>query len=604
MTHQPSWHLAIDFGARFADFVAWDADGLRISKQANGPDVAAVVRAGLADLGIQGEAVQSVRMVTTAPLNAALDRASAPVALLTTRGFADTLRLGRQNRLSLYDPVATSPAPAFLVPEDRIFEIGGRLGADGSQIEPLSEADIAKAAEAIAQAGVTAVAVCFLFSHVDPAHELQAAEALRAALPGVAISLSHVVDPAPREYDRTVSAALDGWIAAGFANATERLRAGLGEGFAGQILLGDGRGVLVPEETLARHRAVLLTGGPAAAARAGAESLRAEASGQELLVLDMGSKSADIALVREGEPATVTHGRFAGIDLRATMVDMASVPLGGARRVELSDAGPRFDTTDARAPSLDDALAVLGRLPDAYGRSEARIALYDPARPVDELAGQIVRAAARMAALALVRYATRRNLDPLRAGLCVMGGSGPLLATEIAEEIGLAAVIVPRAPAVAGAMGLARAPHRAEALCRVDTALEALAEARLDTLLDQLQAEVPGAGAPIYTLTLAALAQMHPLELTLRSRPASVAAIREELRRAYDQQFGVAPPGAGHVFSIRLHRDSATALPSMPADLPSGATGPVQTEAGLIHLPEGWHLAAEGDAYRLTRTPA
>ncbi|WP_010140098.1 hydantoinase/oxoprolinase N-terminal domain-containing protein [Oceanicola sp. S124] len=598
-----SLRLALDLGARFADFVAWDDAGVRIAKQPNGPDLAAVLRAGLAGLGLSAGDLHSLRVVTTAPLNALLDRAPAPVALLTSRGFADTLRLGRQNRAALYDPVATSPAPSFLVAPGHIHEIGGRLAADGTEVAPLDLADLDRAIEALQRLDVRAVAVCLLFSHVDPRHEQAVAARLRAALPDVALSLSHQVDPAPREYDRTVSAVLDAWVAARAQSLLAELRAGLGPAFTGRILLGDGRGVLVPEETFARRRALLLTGGPAAAARAGAASGDA---GAERLILDIGSQSADIAMVRGGEPVSVSHGRFAGVDLRATMVDMASLPLGGARRVRRDAAGElHFDADDAAAPSLDDALAVLGLLPDADGGAARRLACLGEDDGV--MASQIVTAAARQAALALVGHATRRNLDPLRAELCVMGGTGPLLATAIADQIGLSAVIVPRAPGAAGAMGLAQAPQRQEALHRLDRALDSLDDAALAEALDRLEADVPGGGTPVFTLTLAARTQMHPIELVLEARPASVAAIREELRLAYDQLYGVTPPGAGHLFSLRLHRDRAGRLPPMKplvAGTPGGdAPRLLPTEAGAIHLPEGWQAVAGAGAWTLTRIP-
>ncbi|WP_238364688.1 hydantoinase/oxoprolinase N-terminal domain-containing protein [Mesobacterium pallidum] len=579
-----STHLAVDFGASFADFVAWDGQGLCSCKVPTGPDIAAVTRQGVAALGLAGPALETVRMVTTAPLNALLDRAGAGVALLTTRGFADTLRLGRQNRVSLYDPVARSPAPSFLVEPDDIHEIGGRNDASGAEVTPLDAGDIDAAIAAIRARGNPAVAVCLLFSHLAPAHELALAERLRAAFPGLAISLSHVVDPAPREYDRTVSAALDAWVAARATADLAAFRAGLPDGFAGDLLLGEGRGVLVPEGSFARQRAVLLTGAPAAAARAGAAAVGGT---QDALVIDIGSQSADIALVRGGDPVAVDYGRYAGVDIRAPMVDMVSVPLGGARRVRVEAGAVTFDG-EADAPTLDDALTALGRLPGPMSLARAE-------------AQQIVSAAAAQLAMALIRFATRRNVDPARTGLYVMGGTGPLIATEIATAMGLGAVTVPRAPAVAGAMGLAMAPRRTEATARVDRALDDLTDAALADQLDRLDAEV--GWAQVLTLTLSARAQMHPVQLALTARPGTVAEVRAALSRAYADQFGVAPPGPGHLFAIRAHRDARTALPPLARrDAPKrDALGLVATEAGAIHLPDGWRIAEDTAAHVLTK---
>ncbi|CUH63607.1 Acetophenone carboxylase gamma subunit [Thalassovita gelatinovora] len=592
-------HLSIDFGARFADFVAWDEERLSVAKIPNGPNVADVFRKGLAELAIDTALLGDIRMVTTTPLNALLDRRVAKVALLTTEGFGDTLRLGRQNRVALYDPVAKSPAPSFLVSPEDIHEISGRLDAQGTELSSLSEDDLDRAISALKDGGIEAVAICFLFSHMNPIHERRAAEAIRAALPNISISLSHIVDPAPREYDRTVSALVDAWIAATSENDLRRLEAALPDDFTGQFLLGEGRGVLVPAKVFDTRRMVLLTGGPAAAARAGARRSNARTT----LAVDIGSQSADIALIQAGDPVTADFTRFAGVELRAPVVDMASVSLGGARRARRDETGIRFDATDTTAPCLDDALAVLGLLPDPSSEGLRRISAFGSSETGQDVSREIVRAAAKVMALELTRYATRRNVDPTRADLLVMGGTGPLLATEIAEQMGLEAVIIPRAPAVSGAIGLAQAPQRYEASRRIDRGLDNLSDDLLVQTCEALDAEISGNSAPVFTLTLAALEQMHPIQLTLTECPATVADLRRKLICVYVERFGISPPGTGHLFEIKIHRDEIVALPPSPfvEDGLRNELGLLETEAGMIYLPASWTMDRSSDAYYLKR---
>lgn len=581
--------LAIDIGARFADFASWDEAGLRVAKRPVAGSLAEVVLAGIHALSLDLSTLEELRLVTTAPLNALLARQAAPVALVTTRGFGDTLRLGRQNRAALYDPVARSPAPAFLVDPALVFETGGRMDAAGQEVEPFDEAGLAEVIAALRAARVEAVAVCYLFAHLAPQHELRAAAMLRAALPDLRVSLSHQVDPGPREYERTVSVMLDAWLAATSAHEVTGLRRALAErGFAGALLLGEGRGVLVPDDSFDLHRSVLLTGAPAAAARAGSALQDAPL----VLAMDIGSRSADISMLRDGAPVAVEQGRIAGVPLRVPTLDMASLSLGGAQTLSCGPRGLVFGAgvEAGETPVLDDALSVLGWLDAPREGAEARLAALRPGAEAEQTARAAVQAAADLAALELTRYATRRNVDPTRAQLMLMGGCGALLAAEIAQAMGLDRVALPAAPGVAGALGLALAPQRAEARRQMDQPLTGWDDAGLDDLLDTLARE--GGGAEVLTFTLAPLRQMHPMPLVLGARPASVAALVETFAGAYRAAYGIAPPGPGHLFAVAVHHDRADALPAPATPAGAAVEGPAlhDTAAGRIRVPEGWRL--------------
>ncbi|QPM92450.1 hydantoinase/oxoprolinase N-terminal domain-containing protein [Pseudooceanicola algae] len=579
--------LAVDLGATFADLVAWDDTALRILKRPVTGELVGDLMDGLAAMELDPARLAELRLVTTAPLNALLARRPEPVALLTTRGFGDTLRLGRQNRAALYDPVARSPAPTFLVDPQDVHEIGGRLDAAGQELIPLDPDDIATALSSLRARGIRSVAICLLFAHVNPAQEVQLAKALTEALPDLSVSLSHQVDPGPREYERSVSTLTDAWLAAHMDAALRDLRAALqARGFAGELLFGDGRGVLVPDQAAARHRAVLLAGAPAAAARAGA----ALSDQAPLIAADIGSLSADLSTARAGDPRLSETGLLAGVPLREACTDIESIALGGARRVAETPEGLTFVTTAPQAPRLDDALAALGRLP----ATTPWTAPFPPEA--------VVAAAADRMAHALTRYATRRNMDPGRAALAVMGGTGALLAADIAASMGLDRVLLPRAPGASGAIGLMQAARRKEVLTRVDQPLNDLPAEALDPLLDGLEADLGSGEDLTYDLMLAARRQMHPMPLRLTIRPTSGQSIAEAFAAAFRAEYGIAPPGPGYLFSISVRRDTFGPVPPMAPLSPTATTGLIATEAGAIWCPEGWHLTGSETACILERS--
>ena len=587
--------LAIDFGARFTDALAWDDTGARIVKLPSG-ELAEVLAKALEQLALDAARLEDVRIVTTAPLNALLARRPARTALITTRGFGDTLQLGRQNRVALYDPVAQSPAPRFLVEDTAIHEVGGRLDAEGAEIEPLDQEGLAAAVAAIRAAGAEAVAVCLLFAHVNSTHEEEVAQALAAGLPGVTVSLSHRVDPAPREYERTVSTLLDAWLSATAAAEMRALSTELvARGFSGPLLYGDGQGVLVPAATAEAERAKVLAGAPAAAARAAAAL-----SDAVTLAIDIGSQSADISLSRGGEVISEPLGSLAGVPLRMTTADMASVALGGSRAVRAEGGRLRFDGAEGAA-TLDDALCLLGRLQEGKPDRLATIAAAI-GRTSEEAAQRIVASAEAEMAAELTRFATRRNVDPTRARLVVMGGTGALLAAGVAEAMGLNRVTLPAAPAAAGAMGLALSTRRAEARVAVDTPLADLTTTALEKLLTDLDARLADApGRTVWSLALAARRPMHHFPLRFHDRPASGEEILTAFAEAYAAAYGIAPPGPGHLFHVIAWRDAPRApFPGVPSATTPGP-GAVATAAGVVWVPEGWRLLPVDGGFVLER---
>ncbi|MDF0595175.1 hydantoinase/oxoprolinase N-terminal domain-containing protein [Psychromarinibacter halotolerans] len=568
--------LAVDFGARFADLCLTGPEGRRLAKQPVGDDPVAALMAGLAALDVTPAALDDVRIASTRPLNMMLAQTPGPVALICTQGFGDVLELARQDRVDLYAPVARSAAPLFLAPRDAIHEIPGRIGPDGTETAPLDLSALDRIVPALRDAGVQAVAVCLLFAHATPAHEQALARALSDALPGVSLSLSHAIDPAPREYERTVGTVMDAWLRCTARPELAAMETALRDaGFAGALSFGDGRGVVrAGTEGLADLVSVLASG-PAAAAR-GALT----ASGGGAVVLDVGSRSADLMLVQNGAPVMADPGQIAGIPLRRDLVDMASLALGGTSPVALDAGRLRLDADDA--PTLDALLIADGRLPG------------DTSAPADR---KVLDAVAARLAEEAIRFATRRNVDPVQTGLVVCGGTGGLLAADIARAMGLNRVRLPRHPAAAGATGLADAPERLESSAAVN---RLLAETDIAGVFAGL-ASTLGDTPDLYRLSIAPRPEMHPMTLDLPRAPADADEILQAWRDAYAARYEIEPPGPGHLGRVAAIRDR---LPDTASDATADAAateGPalVATDAGGIWVPQGWRLSPTAAGYLL-----
>lgn len=422
--------LALDQGSSFLDVIGaplHDAtQPARIAKRPRDDDIAETLLAFLADEGISPAEVASIRIATTLPANALLTGEASPVALITTAGFTDLPDLGRQSRRDPDDPDPPPPTPRWLSPPAWRFALPGRIAADGSEAEPLDDAALARIAAALPP-GVP-VAACLLFAHRNPAHE----QRVLAAVPQA--TLSHRVDPAPREFERMLTtladASLKPLVAATLGGAARRLvAAGLpGPSFG----VADG-GHADAEAALASPLGLALSG-PAAGARAVA---RWAGDAPFAIGLDMGGTTAEVSLVRDGAPLTTREVRVGTMTLRCPALDVESVALGGDRPLRVG------------GPTLADAGRGAGWLPGDGTTSPDTLAVAEA-----------------LLAEALRRVALRRNIHPDLSVLVAGGGFGPLFAAGVAERIGCARVLVPPAPGVLSAGGLFDAPPRLAARWR------------------------------------------------------------------------------------------------------------------------------------------
>lgn len=574
--------LGIDIGASNVDLALAGENGCRTLKFPIGqrPPAKAVFDAIAAGLDMWGCAygeLDEIRFGSTGAVNMLLGRKGPRIGLLATQGFADVLWLARQNRRDLYDPVARSRAPEFLVAREDVREVGGRIGPDGSEIEKLHEADLDAAAEHFRQAGVEAVAVCLLFAHLDPAHEQACAAALRARLSGVEICLSSDVDAHIREYERTVATCLEAWLRPPLLPVLGEIEAGLtGRGFAGRLRFCDGRGWLRRPDDARGLVSRLIMSGPAAAASAAAATARSVGV-DEAIAIDCGSVSADISIVGANGPAETGEGEHAGVLLRHPHCDIESVTLSGAARL-------KADGIDAQ----ELARAMTGSQEDMAAREWADRALAGLAR-------------------AVLKHCVARNLDPADLPVIVMGGMGGILGCGIAERLGIRTVLIPASHGAAGAWGILDAHETEETVAAIGADLDHLAEDRLSGIVATLIRDA-GEGARLFTAEIAANRHMHAFSVELGPDAPTRADIAVALENEYQRRFAISAPGRGHLFSLKLrvaHRQAderEVAPPQARWQIDTMSNGRLETACGDVIIPAGWRIAEAGPALmRLSR---
>lgn len=475
----------IDVGGTFTDAVAVDGEArLHISKVATtSEDPAAGFVDALGTLaresGVGLDEIEYLVHGSTIATNAIVQGVTGRVGVLTTAGFRDVLEIGTQQRRNLYD--LRDPKPDPLVPRDLRLEARERIGPEGEVVAPLQPSDVEAAAAVFRRREVEAVAVCFLFSFVNPAHEEEAERILTEHLPGVPITISSRVAPEFREYLRTSTTVVNAALLPLVGSYVDGLRTTLSDaGLRAPLHLMQSNGGLARAGTAARYPVGLIASGPAAGVVAAAR-LGALAGSPDVLGFDMGGTTADVSLVVGGEPQMRFRGEAGGHPVNLPQIDVLSVGAGGGSIAHVdafgaltvgpdsagADPGPAAYGRGGESTTITDAHVVLGTLDPARflgGRMKLDTAAARRAvdrcvaRPlgfgVEEAAAAILRIADATMVRALRVVSVARGHDPRRFALLAFGGAGPMHACAIAEDLGIERVIVPRYPGVASALGL------------------------------------------------------------------------------------------------------------------------------------------------------
>jgi N-methylhydantoinase A/oxoprolinase/acetone carboxylase beta subunit len=448
--------IGVDTGGTFTDLVA--ADG-RVAKVLSTPDdPARAIREAIGDEGRPALLAHG----TTIATNALLERRGATVALVTTEGLADVIEIGRQDRPSLYDQLASRPEP--LVPRHLRYEVAGRLAADGTELSPIEPAGLPPI-----DAAAEVVAVCLLHADIEPAHERAVAAGLRAR--GHDVSCSHEVSPEMREVERTVTTVIN-------AALRPRCRSYLRsiDRFGDTVLVMTSAGGLVPAAEAAELPAALLLSGPAGGVRAGAAAAVANGFGHAV-TFDMGGTSTDVCLVLDAAPAPAAQREVGGFTVRFPSLDVHTIGAGGGSIARIdpggalvvgplsagADPGPACYGRGGVEPTVTDADLVAGRIPAGAAFGGLRL---DPAAASAALARAGVTAEGVIAVVdanmerALRAVSVERGVDPGGLALVAFGGAGPLHACALADALAMPAVVVPTRAGVASAVGLLTAPRR------------------------------------------------------------------------------------------------------------------------------------------------
>ena len=474
--------VGVDVGGTFTDVVVAGGSGLTMLKVPSTPDApdrgvldgldAATERADFApaDATFFGHG-------TTVATNALLEREWAATALVTTEGFRDAVEIGRQTRPDLYDLRAEKPDP--IVDRDRRFEVPERLDRRGEVVEPFDEDAARAVARTVADADVESVAVAFLFAFENDANERRMREVLREEGVDAEISLSSDVLPEIREYERSLATSINAALKPVMNRYLGRLETGVADaGVPTGVKVMQSNGGMA-SATATRERPVnTLLSGPAAGVR-GAAHVAGESGVDDVLTMDMGGTSCDVSLVQDGDPVVTTEGQVGDYPVTVPMVDVHTIGAGGGSiawvdegeslrvgpRSAGADPGPICYGRGGTEPTVTDAHLLLGRIDpaaffegsadEATVRAAVRERVADPLGLSVEAAAQgIVDVANANMERALRVVSVERGHDPRDFSLVAYGGAGPLHAAELAAELDVPRVVVPRSAGVLSALGL------------------------------------------------------------------------------------------------------------------------------------------------------
>jgi len=606
--------LGVDVGGTFTDAVLLDGERVHTAKLPTTPGdqslaVIAAVEEVLRRAGASAGKVESFAHGMTVGTNALLEERGARTALIATRGFADLLEIGRQNRPELYRLCAPKPAP--LVDPDLRFEASERTGPDGV-IEPLADEEPARLAELLGESGAEAIAICLLFSYLDPGHERRIADHLRKALPDLHVSASHEVLPRFREYERCSTTVIDAYLSPLLGHYLGRLGdAAFAAGLPRPLVMQSSGGLAAAEDA-ARAGAWSVLSGPAGGA-VGA-SLIARACGDgNALGLDMGGTSCDVCVVEEGEVQRTDSRTIGGRVIQLPMVDVHTVGAGGgsigwrdrggALRVGPQSAGaqpgPACYGRGGDKPTVTDANLLLGRL---VAESElaggvlldveaARAAVNTLATSLNldeiETAEGIVRVANQEMVRALRVVTVERGVDPRSFALLPFGGAGPMHAAAIAAELGIKRILCPRTGGVLSALGLCASDRRRDTTRTVMLSGTDLSAERIATEVDELAAtlagDLPDAEPEIvYELRYAGQAFELPIPAGIRPDPTDLV---ERFALAHEERYGHRDP-EGEV--VLVHIRLAMVAPGPRPRLTAATGGDLKESARNVRFDGGW----------------
>lgn len=604
------YRVAVDIGGTFVDSIMFDAETgkTHLAKASTTPDepVRGVLEA-LSRLGVSLCDTELFVHGTTLGLNAVIERRGVATGIITNAGFRDVFEIGRADvpATSMYDYRYQRP-PAIVKRRNRIG-VPGRIDAEGREVEPLDEAAVVAAAGELVGAGMRSIAVCFLHSYRNPAHEERAATLIRAAYPEVAVSASSAITREYREYERTATAVVDAYINPIFNDYVGRLESGLVDaGFEGKLLIMRSAGGAMTAATARQAPIYTVLSGPAGGL-IGAGYLAKAIGRDRMLTLDYGGTSLDAAVIENGEPLVMHEAPLADLPAMIPIFDIRCIGAGGGSIAWVQEGllqvgpqsagaqpGPIAYGRGGTEPTTTDAALILGFLdpasflggtlqldvPAARAGMEAKVS--------GSLGIDVTRAAAGIFDVLVARTAgaireitVERGRDPRDFSMLAFGGAGPMIAPLIAREVDNAELIVPRSAAVFSAWGMlmsdvvtdvAQTELRLlgdEAEPFVAAAFEALVADARATLSAQAGRDIEE--RIVRLVECRYVGQEHALEIEL-SENDPFATIRERFDALHKLRYGHAINTAVQIVTLRVRANAVLPKPALPVI--DAATGP------------------------------
>jgi N-methylhydantoinase A len=478
------WRIGVDIGGTFIDFcVLDDATGamhtLKVLTTPDEPGWEVLEGVGLlqARHGLDPAGVTAFVHGTTVGINTVIQRKGATLALLTNAGFEDVVELARLRMPEMYSLFCARPDP--LIPRDLVFGVPGRVLADGTEAEALDPEAVRQAAARARAAGAAGIIISFLHSYRNPAQEQAARAIIEAAEPGLFVFCGAAIWPVIREYERTTTAILNGYVHPRVDRYLASLEAALAaRGVAATPMITKSNGGIM-RAALGRRACVSMLLSGTASGVMGAAFLARAAGVDRVLTLDIGGTSADVALILDGQPQFGTGEMIGEFPLHVPSVSVSSIGDGGGSIATVdgfgmlkvgpesagSTPGPACYGRGGDRATITDALAVaglLGHVPLAYnsvamdrGRAAAVVAPLAArlGRTAEETAEAIVDVAISSMFAEVNKLVARYGVDLRDFTLLPFGGAGPMLGCLLARELGIARVMIPRRPGVVSALG-------------------------------------------------------------------------------------------------------------------------------------------------------
>jgi N-methylhydantoinase A len=607
--------LAADVGGTFTDLILTDGNGhLWAHKVPSSPPhfeeaVLAATRQLLEKVDVAGSSVVEVAHGTTVATNAVLEHRGARTALITTRGFRDVLELRRIRCPGMYNLFFDKPKE--LIERHLRLEITERISAKGEIITPLAELELHEIVEKLKAENVESVAVCLLHAYAFPQHETRIGDFLREHLNGIEVSLSSEVLRERKEYERTATTAVNAYVRPVMRRYLHALRSGLSAvDIQSPLLIMQSSGGLTPETDASVRPVYVLESGPAAGVLAAA--FRANCLNlPNVITFDMGGTTAKASMVEDGAisyspeyevGASLSAGNRlvggGGELIRAPSIDIAEVGAGGGSVAYLDHAlgihvgprsagalpGPACYQRGGTEPTVTDANVVLGYIPPAkladgnvsIDAEAARRAIWDQiAKPLGmdllRAAEGIHRVANARIMRALRAVSTQRGRDPRDFVLMAFGGSGPVHAGNLGQELRIRQIIIPPLPGLFSAIGLlcSGIEHHDAQSCLLSgpglTAkrLEAICEELERRMVAQFEQEGFAASDVVLEFSADIRFQGQSSEIRVPLAAGSLAAIRSVFETEYDRLYGhrADPDNPIEIVAVRLlGRSPKTAL--------------------------------------------